>query len=79
MLRQAAAAPVERVYWYSVIDLDPSREAIEGFHADENEYHLGLVTWDGRPKPAFDVMRQLQAQRARSASAPNPPSARARR
>ncbi|HZW11387.1 MAG TPA: hypothetical protein VFF69_15895 [Phycisphaerales bacterium] len=63
MLRQAARAPVERVYWYSLIDLDPARDAIEGFHVDENEYHLGLVTWDGRPKPAFDVMRQLQADR----------------
>lgn len=59
MLRRAIAAPVERVYWYSLIDLDPSRDAIEGFHIDENEYHLGLVTWDGRYKPAFVEFQRL--------------------
>lgn len=63
-LREAAAAPVERVYWYSLIDLDPAREAIEGFHVDENEYHMGLVTWDGRKKPAYYVMQELLQQPA---------------
>lgn len=58
-LRRAAAAPVPRVYWYSLIDLDPEREAIEGFHVDENEYHLGLVTYDGVRKPAWYEMRSL--------------------
>ena len=37
------AAPGERFYFYSLIDLDPDREAIEGFHVDENEYHMGLT------------------------------------
>ena len=37
-----AAAPGERFYLYSLIDLDPARDAIEGFHVDENEYHMGL-------------------------------------
>lgn len=60
-LREAAAAPAPRVYWYSLIDLDPAREAIEGFHVDENEYHLGLVTHDGERKPAFDAFRSLLA------------------
>src|SRR5690606_16628812 len=59
MLQAAMAAPAERVYWYSLIDLDPAREAIEGFHVDENEYHLGLVRWDGTKKPAWYAMRQL--------------------
>lgn len=59
MLQLAASAPVERVYWYSLIDLDPERPAIEGFHVDENEYHLGLVTFDGRKKPAWDLFRDL--------------------
>ncbi len=59
MLRAAIAAPAERVYWYSLIDLDPAREAIEGFHVDENEYHLGLVRWDGSKKPAWYALRQL--------------------
>ncbi|HEV2294267.1 MAG TPA: hypothetical protein VGR35_10445 [Tepidisphaeraceae bacterium] len=59
LLREAAAAPAERVYWYQMIDLDPAREAIEGFHVDENEYHLGLVKHDGHRKHAFGEMKSL--------------------
>jgi CDP-paratose 2-epimerase len=59
MLRRAHGAPSERVYWYSLIDLDPQRDAIEGYHVDENEYHLGLVEWNGRRKPAFQTFREL--------------------
>lgn len=59
MLEEAAVAPVERVYWYSLIDLDPQRDAIEGFHKDENEYHLGLVRFDGSRKPAWKTMHRL--------------------
>lgn len=58
-LLTAAAAPAERVYWYSLVDLDPRRSAIEGFHIDENEYHLGLVTYAGARKPAFGTFRSL--------------------
>jgi CDP-paratose 2-epimerase len=60
MLEQAAAAPAERVYWYSLIDLDPQRAAIEGFHVDENEYHLGLATFDLKEKPAYRTMKLLR-------------------
>jgi CDP-paratose 2-epimerase len=60
-LRRAAAAPAERIYWYSLIDLDPRRSAIEGFHVDENEYHLGLKTYDGAKKPAWWTMKELLA------------------
>jgi CDP-paratose 2-epimerase len=52
-------APAERFYFYSLIDLDPRREAIEGFHVDENEYHMGLVRHDGTRKPAFHRLREL--------------------
>ncbi len=55
-LQQAAAAPAERVYWYTLIDLDPAKWAIEGFHVDENEYHLGLLRHDGSRKPAYEAM-----------------------
>jgi len=58
-LQAAARAPVPRLYWYSLIDLHPDREAIEGFHVDENEYHLGLVTCDGFRKDAFHRMQEL--------------------
>jgi len=70
-LQDAARAPAERVYWYSLIDLDPQRSAIEGFHVDENEYHLGLVDWKGNRKPAYDVFAELlrDPQRATGPSA----------
>ncbi|MEX2494447.1 MAG: hypothetical protein WD448_00080 [Woeseia sp.] len=58
-LRKAAAAPAERVYWYSLVDLDPRRSAIEGFHVDENEYHMGLTTYDGERKPAWWTLKEL--------------------
>jgi CDP-paratose 2-epimerase len=60
-LLEAIAAPAARVYWYSLIDLSPERAAIEGFHVDENEYHLGLITHDGRAKPAFHVLKEALA------------------
>ncbi|MBA3313879.1 MAG: hypothetical protein H0T47_11430 [Planctomycetaceae bacterium] len=59
MLERAAIAPVDRVYWYSLIDLDPDRPAIEGFHVDENEYHLGLVRYEGTKKPAWHRFKEL--------------------
>lgn len=45
-----------------MIDLDPAREAIERFHVDENEHHLGLVTWNGDRKPAFETLRRLMSR-----------------
>lgn len=59
MLERAVAAPAQRVYWYCVLDLPPHREAIEGFHVDENEYHLGLVTATGELKPAYHRLKEL--------------------
>lgn len=67
-LREAAAAPVERVYWYSLIDLDPQRAAIEGFHVDENEYHLGLVRHDGSRKPADEWLKDHLARQGGGSS-----------
>lgn len=59
LMNDLIAAPAQRIYFYSLVDLDPAREAIEGFHVDENEYHMGLVTYDGRKKPAFHRLRNL--------------------
>ena len=56
-LRDAAAAPAERVYWYSLQDLHPDRASIEGYHADEFAYHFGLLDAAGRPKPAYHAMQ----------------------
>lgn len=63
MLEAAARCPAERVYWYCLYDLDPARDAIEGFHVDENEYHMGLLANDGHRKHAFDRMKELLAAR----------------
>jgi CDP-paratose 2-epimerase len=46
----ASGAQVERMYWYGLMDLDPSEPAIDGFHVDERDYHFGLLTADGRSK-----------------------------
>jgi CDP-paratose 2-epimerase len=61
MLSAVAGSSCQRIYWYSAIDLDPAREAIEGFHVDENEYHMGLLTSDGKPKPALEAFAELMA------------------
>lgn len=54
-------APGERFYFYSLIDLDPQRDAIEGYHVDENEYHMGLVKSCGYRKFAFDRLKAALA------------------
>jgi CDP-paratose 2-epimerase len=43
-------APVERAYWYAAEDLDPGKEACDGFHVDPRHYHFGLEHTDGEPK-----------------------------
>lgn len=75
-LERAAAAPVERLYWYSLVDLPPTRAAIEqteGDWIDPFEYHMGLVTHEGRRKPAFETMRRLLAGDPVDAEADRPP------
>ena len=42
-----------------MIDLDPAREAIEGFHVDENEYHMGLIDCQGNRKDAYFRLKDL--------------------
>ena len=56
-LEDAAGSPADRLYWYTLLDLDPARDAIEGFHVDENEYHMGLINHWGERKPAFELLR----------------------
>jgi CDP-paratose 2-epimerase len=64
MLEDVAKSNIARFYWYSLIDLDPKREAIEGFHVDENEYHMGLVRHDGTPKHAFYWLKDLLSDKS---------------
>lgn len=50
----------ENVYWYTLLDLDPAREATTRHKAAEGSsywrhFHFGLLTHDGRPKRALDA------------------------
>jgi CDP-paratose 2-epimerase len=56
-LRDAAAAPSPRVYWYAWQDLHPDRASVEGFHTDETAYHFGLYDAQHQAKPALHVAR----------------------
>jgi len=49
-LVDAIDAPVDRVYWYAMQDLDPKLATVGGFHADERDYHFGLKRTDGSQK-----------------------------
>jgi CDP-paratose 2-epimerase len=47
---EALRAPVERMYWYGVTDLNPDLPTVDGFHSDERDYHFGMNRADGTPK-----------------------------
>ena len=50
-------APAQRVYWYSLEDLAPERETLDGFHCDERAYHFGLKRCTGESKLLHRVLR----------------------
>lgn len=58
-------APVDRAYWYSLTDLDPSRSTQVGFHVDERHYHTGLVTSDGHHKLSARLLAEGGERRLR--------------
>jgi CDP-paratose 2-epimerase len=49
-LADLALAPAERVYWYSLEDLAPEHDTLDGFHCDERAYHFGLRRHGGERK-----------------------------
>ncbi len=55
--RKAIQAQVDRVYWYSLYDLDPEHATIGGFHLDEREYHFGLKHTNGREKLLYKLLK----------------------
>jgi CDP-paratose 2-epimerase len=63
----AIDAPVERVYWYSVHDLDPKLPTSDGFHTDERQYHFGLKRFDGGEKLLYRIWREGGIQSVRDA------------
>jgi CDP-paratose 2-epimerase len=54
----AVDAPVERMYWYSLNDLNPTVAALEGIRLDDREYHFGMVEKDGTPKLLFRLLKE---------------------
>lgn len=70
LLQEALEAPVERLYWYGLFDLDPLLPAIEesnGGTREEPEYHMGLIRFHpryrirGYEKPAYELLRARAA------------------
>jgi CDP-paratose 2-epimerase len=54
----ASEAPVDRVYWSSLQDLDPFEHSAKGFHADERDYFHGIIRADGSPKLLGRLLEQ---------------------
>ncbi|QMU29210.1 GDP-mannose 4,6-dehydratase [Adhaeribacter radiodurans] len=48
--RNVLKTTANKVFWYSVHDLDPDSSSLSGFHVDEREYFFGLQRADGSPK-----------------------------
>lgn len=70
LLRNALRVGAERLYWYSLFDLDPRLVAIEesnGGPREEPEYHMGLIRFNprfqlrGYEKPAYRFLRAQMA------------------
>ena len=53
----AIKAPVDRVYWYSLNDLESRHPTVDGFHLDEREYHFGIVT-NRKPKLLYKLLKE---------------------
>lgn len=51
-------AKVERIYWYSLQDLNPKNATVGGFHLDEREYFFGLKKVDGSKKLLFKMLEK---------------------
>lgn len=49
---------VDRVYWYSLKDLDPSLPTVGGYHLDEREYNFGLKTASGEKKLLYRLLEK---------------------
>ncbi len=56
-------APVDRIYWYCLNDLDPERPTIDGFHADDREYYFGMVNNVGTPKLLYRILKNYGLNR----------------
>src|SRR5690606_15237350 len=50
---KVANSGADRVYWYTLYDLNPSLPTVDGFHVDDREYYFGMKTYEGKPKLLF--------------------------
>ncbi len=48
----------DRVYWYSLNDLNPKNPTVGGFHLDEREYFFGLKKADGTKKLLYKLLEK---------------------
>lgn len=51
-------ADADRIYWYSLNDLNPKNSTVGGFHLDEREYYFGMKSTDGTPKLLYKLLER---------------------
>ena len=55
---EAMKADADRIYWYSLNDLNPKNATVGGFHLDEREYYFGMKSTDGTPKLLYKLLER---------------------
>lgn len=56
--KKLISVTADRVYWYSLKDLDPKNATVGGFHLDEREYYFGLKKVDGTKKLLYKLLEK---------------------
>lgn len=56
--KKVLGTKVERIYWYSLRDLDPKNATVGGFHLDEREYFFGMKKVDGSKKLLYRLLEK---------------------
>lgn len=51
-------ARADRIYWYSLNDLNPKNPTVGGFHLDEREYSFGMKKVDGSKKLLYRLLER---------------------
>ncbi|MGB7784929.1 MAG: GDP-mannose 4,6-dehydratase [Salinimicrobium sp.] len=55
-------ADADRIYWYSLNDLNPKNSTVGGFHLDEREYYFGMKSTDGTPKLLYKLLERERVE-----------------
>lgn len=56
--KKVLSADADRIYWYSLRDLNPKNPTVGGFHLDEREYFFGLRKVDGTKKLLYKLLEK---------------------